>query len=273
MVALAHVPTVAQRDELTGLELAGRYLIGPPLSQVGTVRIFGATDRWLDREVALALEGVSGKSSLITTGKLVARITSPHVVNVYACGHFAEMSFVVFERPASTLAFVAQEARGYAWNEARANAAAMELGLGLVELHRAGVASKELHLGSIGIDGSGRVRVSPWPLDDRAPGMDEGSPLDDVALIASLFEIGTRGNCSAVSSPDAALPACLRRAVADEAALSDIQFLDDLNSIEVSASGEPTAQVPALPTPGRPISLTSSFRSSVHRGRKRRLRS
>jgi len=222
MVALTDIPNVVQRDDLTGVEVAGRYVIAAPLSREGRVRTFGATDDWLDREVAIALEVASGESSLIGTGKLVAKIRSSHVVNVYACGHFDDMSFVVFERPASSAALIAREARGFGWDEVRANAAVKDLVLGLVALQRAGVPTDELHLGSVGIDAGGRVRVSPWPLVDQVDARVEVP--GDVALVASFLEVGTRGNCS---SP-----------------LLDLRFINEFTSVEVSAPRQPTAQIP-----------------------------
>ena len=249
-MALTHTSNVDEWSDLTGVEVAGRYLIGPPLSQVGTVRTFGATDDWLDREVAIALEVATGESSLIDTGKSVAKISSPHVVNVYACGHFDDMSFVVFERPASSAAFIAREAGGFGWDEVRANAAAKDLVLGLLALQRAGVPTDELHLGSVGIDAGGQVRVSPWPLDDQAVARAEVP--GDVALVGSLLEVGTRGDCLAP--------------------LLDMQFINELTSLEVSAPRQSTAQIPVLRPAVSPIATVTIVHSSVHRRRSRRSR-
>jgi hypothetical protein len=99
------------------------------------------------------------------------------------------------ERPPFTLAFLAREARLYQWEEVQAINAARELVIGLNDLHRVGVKTNDLHLGSIGIDGIGRVRVSPWALGYPHASSKSG----DVELVASVLESGARTNASLIS--------------------------------------------------------------------------
>jgi hypothetical protein len=228
------------------LELAGRYVVGAQLTRIGTVRTFNATDLWLDRRVALAIDGMDRKNSLSTIGRLAARISSPHVVDVIACGDDGTQSFVVFERPIFTLAFLAREAALYRWDDPQAVAAARELVVGLSDLHRAGVATEELDLGSIGIDGIGRVRVSPWPLGyEASKANDSWESTGDMALVATVLETGLRGDGYVEASPAREFAARLRRNIGRGVTPSYAQLSEALSSLESAAlaPGEPTAEI------------------------------
>ena len=188
---------------------------------MGTGQTFRAMDRLLEREVALVLSSPDNRDPLIACGKAVARITSPHVVNVFGCGDYEGRSFVVFEQPASTLATFAQEAPDFWLDEVRVARAAQELVIGLIALHRVGVATSDLHLGSIGIDDSGRIQLSPWPLRDPSPVIDAASPIGNLALVASLIEAGARDDqCAefpnaAASGRDGAIAGSSVRCISD----------------------------------------------------------
>jgi hypothetical protein len=239
MVELAGEPQ--EQQQLCGTELAGRYVVGAPLTRVGVVETYTATDLWLDRSVALAVDRVSTTDSLITTGKSVARISSPHVVDVFACGKDGTESFVVFERPVLTVAFLARETRLYQWGDAQAIKVANELVIGLDDLHRAGVTTKGLHLGSIGIDGVGRVRVSPWAIGCGPTNVEESPDYgDDMALVASVLETGTRGDSSVGRSSARDLASWLRRAIGEAHTLTYQQLLEALAVVGASPSGEAT---------------------------------
>ena len=189
-MALAPISNETEVDELfVGFELDGRYSINAVLARMGALQTVRATDRWLEREVALALSSTDG-GELISSGKAVARITSPHVVNVFGCGEFDATSYVVFEQPALTLATYSQKAPDFWSDDVRVSKAAEELVKGLVALRQAGVATSGLHLGSIGVDASGRIQLSPWPLIDPTPALKTSSPLGDVSLVTSFLEVG-----------------------------------------------------------------------------------
>lgn len=255
MVALVQTSNVAPPDELlVGFELADRYAISAVLARKGTAQTFRAMDRLLEREVALVLSSLDDRDHLIACGKAVARITSPHVVNVFGCGDYEGRSFVVFEQPASTLASFAQEVPAFWSDEARVVRAAQELVIGLIALHRVGMVTSELHLGSIGIDDSGRIQLSPWPLGDPSPVIDEACPIGNLALVASLIEAGARcDHC--VEFPNAATSGQAGANAAHLPAASLATGLSPTHSIGVSVS---TAQIPAVGLAVRSESITRS---------------
>ncbi|HVA05992.1 MAG TPA: hypothetical protein VNG12_04540 [Acidimicrobiales bacterium] len=256
MVVLAQTSNAAQADELlVGYELADRYAISAVLARMGTAQTFRAMDRLLEREVALVLGSPDSRDPLIACGKAVARITNPHVVNVFGCGDYEGQSFVVFEQPASTLATFVQEVPEFWSDEARVVRAAQELVIGLIALHRVGVATSELHLGSIGIDDGGRIQLSPWPLSDPSPVVDAASPIGNLALVASLIEAGARGDHCA-EFPNAATSDQAGASAADLSGASLVTGLSPTHSIGVSMS---TAQIPAVASALRTESMTSRF--------------
>jgi hypothetical protein len=181
---LASFPLTPRRERLPGAEIAGRYIVGPQLTRSDIIETFDATDLWLDRQVALAIGTRDNSHSLLQLGRLVAGIDSSHVVHVFACGSGAGQEFVIFERPVFTLAFLAREARLYEWGAVEAIHAARALLVGLEDLRGVGVGTHDIHLGSIGIDGVGRVRLSPWALGYSQ----EASNSGDGDLIASVLE-------------------------------------------------------------------------------------
>ena len=263
-------PKEAQRGRKARRELAGRYSIGAPLSRIGKVRIFSATDLFLDRSVAVAFDNVEGGRSLATKSQAMAGIRSPHVVDVYDCGGNARYRFVVFERPASTIASLVQESDRHLWNEGRAIASAKELVVGLSHLHRAGVETSGLHLGSIGVDGSGRVRLSPWPMAELASvGADASNPANDLELVASVLEYGARVTGSAASSSAEILAARLRRLAGDGAQLSTAQLLEALAALEPSERDKTTGQVPVTQVSANAMQFSPKSPPHIYRRRRR----
>jgi hypothetical protein len=88
-----------------GREFSGRYTVESVLAESsGGCRTYAASDRLLQRGVALAItpHGSAGRRS--NTGKLVARLGAPHVVDVYDRRDLDGFELVVFERPAATIA-------------------------------------------------------------------------------------------------------------------------------------------------------------------------
>jgi hypothetical protein len=258
MVALAKASNGAQAEELlVGRELADRYAINGVLARMGSAQTFRALDRLLEREVALVLSSPGDRELLIGCGKAVARITCPHVVNVFGCGDYEGQSFVVFEQPVSTLATFAQEVPEFWSDEARVVRAVQELVIGLIALHRVGVATSELHLGSIGIDDSGRIQLSPWPLSDPSPVIDAASPIGNLALVTSLIEAGAPGKRPVDDvRTNGSVPSGALGKVAD---LWRAKLAGDLGSIDSFAFGNSTAKIPAVTRARRSESIPPRF--------------
>ncbi|HWF14898.1 MAG TPA: hypothetical protein VG244_01815 [Acidimicrobiales bacterium] len=109
--------------------------------------------------------GTSAERSAFTRqGQKVARITSKFVVDIYDCGSDDDRPFVVFERPASTLA----DAIGAGDKRSIADVSLVEVARELEEavhcLRLAGVDFGNLRPEIVGVNEAGHLRLSPWPL-------------------------------------------------------------------------------------------------------------
>jgi len=130
-----------------------------------------------------------------------------------------------------------------------------------------------LHLGSIGVDGSGRVRLSPWPLADPASvGDDSPTPANDLELVASVLEYGARFTGSAATSSVGILAAHLRRLAGDGAQLSTAQLLEALAALEPSERDKTTGQVPVTQVSANAMRFSANSPPHIYRRRRRRSR-
>jgi hypothetical protein len=227
-------------------QLVGRYVMGDRLSHDGKVQTFRATDRWLHRPVVMVFDTGSGGRALTETCQAMAGVLSPNLVGIYDRGGNASYRFVVCEYPTSTVAALAQQSDRSLWNEGRAIDAAKQLAVALSDLQRSGVDTRGLHLGSIGIDESGRVRLSPWPLA-ACPGIESGmpAPSSELELLAWVLESGAYSG-SSISTMTADLAARFRQTSREGAALTLDQLLGALDGLGPSARDKPTGEVPVV---------------------------
>ena len=208
------------------------------LSQNDRVQTFRATDRWLDRPVVMVVETGSGGETLAETCHTMAGVLSPNLIDIYDRGDSATHPFVVCELPMSTVASLVQEPDQSLWNESWAIDTAKQLAVALADLNRGGVGTTGLHFGYIGIDGSGRVRLSPWPLaepSDRWP-----APASEQELVASVLESGVRTNGSSGSSKAADLVASLRQTSGRDLPLTPDLLAGALAGVGASVDEKPT---------------------------------
>ena len=128
------------------------------------------------------------QSAFIRQGQTVARISSKFVVDIYDCGTYEDGPFVVFERPANTLAGVigaGGEIR-ISWVGLAGTARELEEAYGCLQL--AGVEFGSLRPEIVGITKAGHVRLSPWPLCGAAvPAPVTGHTLSSEDLILALL--------------------------------------------------------------------------------------
>jgi hypothetical protein len=169
----------AEGDRLTGHDagasgegrrpilLLGRYAVEDRLAVEESYQSFAATDRALNRAVAVVAAKKGGP--LLATSRALAAIRSSHVVHPFDSGHENDADFVVFERPSETVANLTGGGDRLGWTVARAVAVTEELLVALADLEAAGIATDALHLGSIGLDHGGHVRLSPWALSAAVP--------------------------------------------------------------------------------------------------------
>jgi hypothetical protein len=224
---------------------ADRYAIGAQLSQDDCVQTFRATDRWLDRPVAMVFETGSGKGTLAETGQAVSDVPSPNLVEIYERSDSAAHPFVVCELPMSTVASLVQNPDQSLWNEGWATKTAEQLASALADLHRSGVEIAGVHFGYIGIDGSGRVRLSPWPLAEPPDAWP--APASEQDLVASVIESGIRVTGSHGSSKVAELVASLPPTLAGDVALTPDLLPASSTDVEPSVDDKPMREAPITP--------------------------
>jgi hypothetical protein len=143
-----------------------RYRMAEELARKGPLRVVTAHDLLLNRTVAMAICGGTNaqRSTFIRQSQTVARSSSQFVVDIYDSGSYDDGLFVVFERPAYTLAEVigAGEEAGIA--RVGLVDAARELEEAILCLRLAGVDLGNLRPEVVGVNEAGHVRLSPWPL-------------------------------------------------------------------------------------------------------------
>jgi hypothetical protein len=190
-------------------QLADRYAVGAQLGQNGRVKTFHAMDRRLDRPVVMVVENGSGGETLVETCQALTGVLSPNLVDIYDHGDSGTHHFVVCELPMSTVASLVEKPDESLWNKGWAIDTAEQLEAALADLNRSGVEADGLHFGYIGIDESGRVRLSPWPLAEHPDG--SPTPASEQELVASVLESGVRAEGSSGSPKAGDSVAGLRR--------------------------------------------------------------
>jgi hypothetical protein len=256
--ALDHDLTAADGD--ADDPLADRYVIGAQLGQNDRVQTFRATDRRLDRPVVMVVDTGSGGESLAETCQALAGALSPNLVEIYDRGESATHSFVVCELPMSTVASLVQDPGQSLWNQSWASAAAEQLALALAALHGSGVDTGGLHFGHVGIDGGGRVRLSPWPLAEPP----DGSPIpaSEQELVASVRDSGVRASQSFGSSEAAELDASLRQTSSEDDLPTPDLLPGALAAVGAAVDDKPTSDV-ALNL-DLPPGVLAALEASVH---------
>ncbi len=157
---------------------------------MGPIRVVAAHDHHLNRTVAMAVCGGTRaeRSAFTRQGQAIARINSRFVVDIYDCGSNDDRPFVVFERPASTLAEVigACEERGTAG--VGLVGVARELEEAILCLRLAGVGLGNLQPEMVGVNEAGHVRLSPWPLASGVAGAELSSSAS-VGMVSDAEQI------------------------------------------------------------------------------------
>jgi hypothetical protein len=194
----AQGPDVPAEGKGADDQSADRYSIGAQLSQDDCVQTFRATDRWLERPVVMVFESGAGEGALAETALAMTEVLSPNLVEIYERGDSTIPTFVVCELPMSTVASLVEDPDQTLWNEGWATKTAEQVAVALADLHRSGVEIAGLHFGYIGIDGGGRVRLSPWPLAEPPDAWP--APATEEELVALVLESGIRVSRSTGSS-------------------------------------------------------------------------
>ncbi|MCH9680944.1 MAG: tetratricopeptide repeat protein [Deltaproteobacteria bacterium] len=162
----------------------GRYRVVAPLGEGGMGTVLLAHDETLDREVALKLlhpaVAVRQERRLLREAQALARLSHPHVVQVFEVGKVDERLFIAMERvTGQTLHAWHAEARP--WRECVA--LYLQAGRGLVAAHAVDLVHRDFKPANCIVDDEGRVRVLDFGLacDVRQP-QSQGDDRDAAAL-------------------------------------------------------------------------------------------
>jgi serine/threonine-protein kinase len=144
--------------------LGGRYELGDSLGAGGMATVWQATDRVLDREVAVKVlrEQYAADPSFLARFQREARhaaaISDPRLVTVFDCGVDAGAPFIVMELVTGrTLRRVLDEARVLPAVEAVAVAA--EMCAALAVAHAAGLVHRDIKPANVLLTGGGQVKL------------------------------------------------------------------------------------------------------------------
>lgn len=206
-------------------EIFGRYTVESVLAESdGGCCTYAASDRWLQRGVALAVSPKEPAGPRKNAGRLVARMGAPHVVAVYDRRDMGGFELVVFERPAATIA--SADSGDVLWRQpSEVGDTITSLVGALADLRGAGVTMAGMHPGFIGIGSSSEIKVSPWALDPPPPGVT--GPWTELALAAFIVE---RAALVARSDALARIADSVRGAASDYAVGDLIEALEGLGS-------------------------------------------
>ncbi|HZU80023.1 MAG TPA: hypothetical protein VE991_08905 [Acidimicrobiales bacterium] len=160
-----------------------RYELQARLARAGRLEVFAGRDQVLRRRiVALVHRGSrADRDELLAEARTVSRAVAP-VVRVFDFHDDEARTLVVVERPAVVLSDVlGGPTPGRTWQERICLAVAGALAL----VHGAGIERIGLRSESIGLDESGRVLLSPWPLTTggRVAAHTEGTDLEGLTEV------------------------------------------------------------------------------------------
>ncbi len=166
--------------------LGGRYALGRRLGAGGMGVVYEAHDPQLDRPVAVKLlhpeasADARARARMVREARALAKLSHPHVIQVYDVGDEAEQVFVAMELvPGQTLG-----KRAAALREQGDWRAILDLyldaGRGLAAAHEAGLVHRDFKPENVLVGDDGRARVLDFGLArpvtvDEPPGETEGS--------------------------------------------------------------------------------------------------
>jgi serine/threonine protein kinase len=170
--------------------LAGRYELGPLLGRGGMGEVREATDRRLDRAVAVKIlrhdlaEQPRARRRFEAEAHAAARLLHPNVVMVFDSGEDDDIPFLVMERlPGRTLAD--ELLRGPA-DVDRVRDVAREILAALGAAHAAGVIHRDIKPGNVLLTADGHVKVGDFGIAKTVDDPDQTHTVELVATPAYL---------------------------------------------------------------------------------------
>ena len=157
------------QDALVGRVVDGRYHVESLIARGGMATVYLALDRRLERDVALKVmhDSLAGDpefvSRLVREARSAARLTSPHVVQVFDQGSDGQWLYLAMEYlPGRTLRDVLAQRGALTVREALS---VMEPVLeALATAHRAGIVHRDVKPENVILTDDGRIKVADFGL-------------------------------------------------------------------------------------------------------------
>lgn len=196
--------TSQQVDPLIGRLVDGRYRVRARIARGGMATVYVATDLRLERRVALKVmhghlsDDSVFQSRFIQEARSAARLSDPHVVNVFDQGQDGELAYLVMEYlPGITLRELLKEQRRLTVTQ---TITIMDAVLsGLAAAHRAGLTHRDVKPENVLLAEDGRIKIGDFGLA-RASSANTATGAQLLGTIAYLApELVTRGTADARS--------------------------------------------------------------------------
>ncbi len=196
--------TSQQADPLIGRLVDGRYRVRARIARGGMATVYVATDLRLERRVAIKVmhghlsDDTVFQSRFIQEARSAARLSDPHVVNVFDQGQDGEMAYLVMEYlPGITLRELLREHRRLTIDQTLTIMDAILSGLAAA--HRAGIVHRDVKPENVLLAEDGRIKIGDFGLA-RATTANTASGAQLMGTIAYLApELVTRGTADARS--------------------------------------------------------------------------
>ena len=177
---------------MAGTVLADRYAVGELLGRGGMAEVYLATDRVLDRPVAVKILGswLAGDGTFVERFRrealAAARISHPNLVAVFDAGSEDDVHFIVMELvPGETLRDVLKREGRIA--PGRAAGIAASVGDALAVAHAARIVHRDVKPGNVMLTSEGRIKLMDL-------GIARGLDGEDITRTSSI--LGTAGYVS-----------------------------------------------------------------------------
>ena len=166
---------------MDGRVLADRYAVGELLGRGGMAEVYLATDRVLDRPVAVKILGswLAGDGTFVERFRrealAAARISHPNLVAVFDAGSEGDVHFIVMEHvPGETLRDVLR--REDRIPPGRAAGIAASVGDALAVAHAARIAHRDVKPGNVMLTSEGRLKLMDLGIARGLDGEDIRAP-------------------------------------------------------------------------------------------------